>query len=198
MRPFVFAAITLATPCIAHAQVVGVEPTPIATDATTPSIASAAPQTPHARSFGRSRGVPYRGGPIPPNAHVEWRHPRNAALAGAAVLGLSYAGTVALRSLLCATSPCSPGSTWLYAPGFGPLVYAFDSPTSLHALLGALDFLVQGTGAMLIVLGTTLRRGVLVNDARRDAPSHEAAMSWAVIPAAAPGFAGASLIIAAP
>ncbi|MFT3710790.1 MAG: hypothetical protein QM817_24465 [Archangium sp.] len=96
--------------------------------------------------------VRYGGGEIPAYAHIETEPRKGLLIAGAAVLGASYAVT-----LLFAIGYCGPGSECvngaLYIPIVGPFIVAAQAPSSGGATLAAFDGVVQLGGLALLVAG---------------------------------------------
>jgi hypothetical protein len=96
--------------------------------------------------------VRYGGGEIPAYAHIETEPRKGLVIAGAVVLGASYALT-----LLAAIGYCGPGSECingaLYIPLIGPFIVAAQAPTSGGATLAAFDGVVQAAGLGLLIAG---------------------------------------------
>ena len=111
-------------------------------------------ENPEAGAYVVPHEVPYMGGAIPANAHIETKP--NGSLIGA---GLGVWGGTYLISLIYALSTCGAqmdcrqGSAALYIPVIGPFITAAQAPTSGGMALAAFDGSVQVLGAALAVAG---------------------------------------------
>ena len=126
-------------------------------------VEASSSDAPDADGYVAPHFVPYRGGDIPKNAHIETK--ANLGLVGA---GASIGGGVYFISLVYALSTCGAqmdcraGSGWLYVPIVGPFITAAQSPTSGGAALAAFDGSVQVLGAVLAVAGVVAPRKFVV------------------------------------
>lgn len=109
-------------------------------------------QPPATLGYSAPHRVRYGGGEIPAYAHIETEPRKGLLIAGAAVLGASYA-----VSLLFAFGYCGPGSECvngaLYIPVIGPFIVAAMAPSTGGATLAAFDGIVQLGGLGLLIAG---------------------------------------------
>jgi hypothetical protein len=123
---------------------------------------------------------------------VVHRRSRGLITGGAAMLGISYSLAVIVRTALCVSAACSPASGWLYAPGFGAIVYAGTVPNALYTMLGAFDAILQNVGAIMLLAGTTTRRAYL------EPESDNQPLSWSIVPAGPAGTVGLTFALSMP
>jgi hypothetical protein len=122
---------------------------------TAPTSASPVYNTPHI--------VPYEGGTIPRNAHLEDRTNMTLLGPGIGIAGAAYSLSVLYALGTCgAQMECRSGSAWLYVPVVGPFVTATQAPTSGGATLSVFDGAVQLIGASLLVAGIAMPKQVVV------------------------------------
>lgn len=102
--------------------------------------------------YSAPRRVKYGGGPIPEYAHLETEPRKGFIIAGAAVLGASYA-----MSVLAGIGYCGPGrecvNGGLYIPIVGPFIVAAQAPSTGGAALATFDGVVQLAGLGLLITG---------------------------------------------
>jgi hypothetical protein len=140
----------------------------------------------------RRRVVPYNGGPIPPNAHLEEQPITGLIIAGSVLFGVSYVPS-AFAALLC-VSCSSSGIGWLGVPVVGPLITLGFPQSEEGARLLVLDAIFQIGGVGMLIAGLAVRNRVLVVDeyARREQPRRT---QWAFAPGAPGAPAGLSFAL---
>ncbi len=107
--------------------------------------------------------VPYEGGSIPRNAHIEGRANMKLLGPGLVVAAIPYGFSLLYALSTCgAQMECRAGSAWLYAPVIGPFITAYYAPTSGGAALSIFDGALQTVGAAIFLAGLTMPKQVVV------------------------------------
>jgi hypothetical protein len=132
--------------------------------------------------------VPYTGGSIPADAHLEERANVTIIGTGLSVLAVPYGFSVLYALGTCgAQMACRQGSQWLYVPVVGPFVTATQAPTSGGQALSVFDGVLQTIGAAIALAGAAMPRSVVVWQDRSAA--------LRLTPAPIPGGAGLSMTL---
>jgi len=119
-------------------------------------VAEAAPRDDDdpAPGYVRPHIVPYLGGRIPENAHIETRPDWSLVKAGLWTLGSTYVLSLAYALETCgAQMQCRGGSAFLYVPVVGPYFTAGQAPTTGGQALSVFDGVAQSVGAALVLAG---------------------------------------------
>jgi hypothetical protein len=185
MRSFalVFACSVVVFPFAARAE----EPQPAQPSQTVQ--APAPPPTSTSFVYNTPHVVPYEGGAIPRNAHIEDRTNMTLVGSGTAIAGAAYGMSVLYAMGTCgAQMSCRSGSAWLYVPVVGPFVTATQAPTTGGATLSVFDGMIQALGAGLLVAGIAMPKQVVV--------WQDAGVAVNVAPAPMPGGGGVMVNVA--